>query len=67
MKSTIKLTTTRSITVHPTNQGLICVDIEEQGNNVAWLFLTQDQTGALIFALEQAAEAAEIAQDRATA
>ncbi len=70
MKSTIK-TGTRAITVQPSKlyPGQVVIEIDE-GRAVGLgmsAMLTQDQAGALIFALEQAAEAAQIAQEREAA
>lgn len=66
MKTTIKLGLCSSVTVKPNGEG-VQVGIHGIQETVAVIELTQDQAGALIFAIEQAAEAAAIAQDRATA
>lgn len=71
MKSTIK-TGSRQIIVEPsrTSPGSLLIQFfpvpvwQDSGTAVT---LTQDQAGALIFALEQAAEAAQMAQSRVAA
>lgn len=69
MKSTIK-TGTRAITVQPSKltPGSVCIELVPNPLNDLGMSatLTQDQIGALIFGLEQAAEAAEISQHRLT-
>ena len=68
MKTTIK-TGTRAVIVQPSmwNPGNVTIEImfpnstPDQGLAAT---LTQDKIGALIFALEKAAEAAEISQQR---
>lgn len=71
MKSTIKLNRDREIVVQPSrvNPGLVSLIIENRASAIGqWgVTLTMDQVGALLFALEQAAEVAEIAQDRMAA
>ena len=73
MKTTIKLNKEKSLSIAPskTGGGAVILDMTEFCNGInvgGWtLSLNQDQAGALIFALEQAAEAAHIAQDRASA
>lgn len=71
MKTTIKLTTDREMVIQPSKftPGHVSVIFENRASAIGQfgVTLTPDQLGALIFALEQAAEAAEIAQDRATA
>lgn len=70
MKTTIK-TGTRTITVQPSklNPGSVCIELVPNPLNDIGMSatLTQDQIGALIFGLEQAAEAAEISQQRSDA
>lgn len=72
MKTTIKLTTTKRLTVQPCKTGGVIVELDNPNAlhvlaSHITLQLTMDQAGALIFALEQAAEAAQIAQERAAA
>lgn len=66
MKTTIKLTHSKTLTVQPTKAGGVVVEFLPilSAVNDATLHLTQDQAGALIFALEQAAEAAQLKFDR---
>lgn len=66
MKSTIKLTRQSSITVEPSAEG-VKLGLHGIKETVAVVELTPDQIGALLFAIESAAEAAQIARDRATA
>lgn len=71
MKTTIK-TGTRQIIVQPskTARGSIGVIVEPSALDAVLgvcITLTQDQAGALIFALEQAAEAAQMADRRVAA
>lgn len=58
MKSTIKLTPSKSVTVQPCKLGGVTIDL---GPHTEILSLTPDQCGALIFALEAACEANEVA------
>lgn len=66
MKTTIKLTTTKTLTVQPCKTGGVIVEINNPhalhvlASHVT-LQLTPDQAGALIFALEQVCEANETA------
>lgn len=68
MKSTIKLDRDRAVVVQPSKaaDGHVSVIFENERSALGqWgLHLTLDQVGALMFALEQAAEAAQIAQHR---
>ncbi|CDN87502.1 hypothetical protein [Hydrogenophaga intermedia] len=64
MKTTIKLTAGRALVVQPAPGKGVRVDVTLAGVVVAGDVLTPDQTGALLFGLEQAAEAAGIAADR---
>ncbi len=64
MKTTIAITKERRVTVYPNKVGGVTVCTGQHNEPV---FLTLDQVGALLFGLEQAAEAVEIAQDRAAA
>lgn len=71
MKTTVALTRYSRAVVEPTTEGRVIVTFQERGPDDLWQnetseFFTQDQIGALIFGLERAAEAAEIAQDRAS-
>ncbi len=63
MKSTIKLTRQSNITVEPSTEG-VKLGLHGILETVAVVNLTPDQIGALLFAIESAAEAAQIAQDR---
>lgn len=68
MKSTIKLTKQSRLTVYPAKTGEgVHIAIEGIQETVAVLNLTPDMAGALIFALEQACEANELAAARAEA
>lgn len=71
MKTTIKLTTTRAMSVHPCkNTGGVVLEITDRSGQAATteaIHLTADQVGALLYGIEAAAEAAEIAQARAIA
>ncbi len=71
MKSTIKLNKTREIVIQPSkvNPGHVSLIIENHASAIGqWgVTLTPDQVGALLFALEQAAEAADVAQHRMAA
>ena len=64
MKTTIAITKDHRLAVYPNKVGGVTL---ETGIHNEPVLLTLDQVGALIFGLEQAAEALEIAQDRATA
>lgn len=64
MKTTIAITKEKRVSVYPNKIGGVTMDT---GMHNEPMFLTMDQVGALIFGLEQAAEAVEIAQERATA
>jgi hypothetical protein len=68
MKSTVKLTTAKSITTTPCNGGGVVVELTDRcGQSVhvlQSLHLSPDQVGAFIFGLEQAAAAAEIRAQR---
>ena len=67
MKSTIKITPASAITIVPCKgpQGGVIVEIfnKLRAEQLTTLHLTPDQVGAVIFGLEQAAEAAGIARD----
>lgn len=63
MKTTIAITKEKRLHVYPNKVGGITL---ETGRDNEPLFLTLDQAGALIFGLEQAAEALEISQHRLT-
>jgi hypothetical protein len=69
MKTTIKLSETRSIYVEPVDGGVLLVSVFKniegitQPNVIG--VLTPDQIGALIFGLEAAEEASQIHQQRA--
>jgi hypothetical protein len=66
MKTTIKLSRVSSITIKPNGAG-VQLGLHGITETVAVVELNADQVGALLFAIEQAAEAAQIAQDRAAA
>jgi hypothetical protein len=63
MKTTIKLTKSSHLTIEPGGQG-VRLGLHGLQETVAVLDLTPDQIGALIFALEVAEEAAQIAAAR---
>ena len=65
MKTTVRTTSGR-IMAEPLDDGRVQVTIDAYG---LWAVveLDQDQVGALLFGIEQAAEAAQIAADRAKA
>lgn len=67
MKTTVKLSQSIALTVLPCAAGGVMLEISPAptASNVAAFHLTPDQAGALIFALEQAAEASQISQHRA--
>lgn len=70
MKTTIKLSREKGITVAPTNLGRVLIGMATCPGMVAekwegFADLTPDQAGALIFGLEQALEAAGIRRDQA--
>lgn len=67
MKTTVKLSATRSIVVDPIASGVMINMIERvpTGEYITCLsVLTPDQCGALIFALEQACEVRTIATNK---
>lgn len=61
MKTTIAITKEKRITVSPNKIGGVTL---ETGIHNEPILLTLDQAGALIFALEQAADTIEIQQQR---
>lgn len=61
MKTTIAITKEKRLTVYPNKIGGVTL---ETGIHNEPIFLTLDQAGALIFALEQAADTIEIQQQR---
>lgn len=61
MKTTIAITKEKRLHVYPNKVGGITL---ETGIHKEPVFLTLDQAGALIFGLEQAADAIEISQQR---
>ncbi|WP_288254056.1 hypothetical protein [uncultured Hydrogenophaga sp.] len=63
MKTTIKLSAGRALVVQPQGAG-VRVDLTFGGVVMGGDVLTPDQAGALLFGLEQAAEAAGMAADR---
>jgi hypothetical protein len=72
MKSTIKLTPSKAVCVQPCKQGGVVLEITNKNAlhvlaTITTIHLTQDQCGALLFAIEQAAEAADMMQMRAAA
>lgn len=67
MKTTVKLASDRKIVVEPCGLSRGCITVQfayGSGEFDLPVHLTQDQAGALIFGLEQAAEAARIAAER---
>lgn len=58
MKNTIKLSISESLVIQPKGDG-IQLDVTLFGATIASKVLSLDMAGALMFALEQAAEAAE--------
>lgn len=64
MKTTIKLAGGRALVVSPAAGQGVRVDLTFAGVVVGGDVLTPDQVGALLFGIEQAAEAAGIAADR---
>ncbi len=68
MKTTVKISATRSIIIQPAQGGvsLQSVFVNPTGEVICNLLavLTPDQAGALIFAIEQACEANEISAAR---
>ncbi len=71
MKTTVKINREREIVIQPSkvNPGQVSFIIENRASAIGqWgVSLTMDQVGALLFALEQAALAAELAQERIAA
>lgn len=70
MKTTVKLSPTRAMCAYPCKAGGVVLEITDRAGGAASteaIHLTTDQVGALLFGIEQAAEAAQIAQDRAIA
>lgn len=66
MRTTIKTGIASSLIVEPKGAG-VAITLMAIKNPIAMVRLTPDMVGALLFALEQAAEAADIEQARATA
>ncbi len=66
MKSTIKLAPCAKLTIEP-SAGSIKLGLHGIVDTVAVVNLTPDQVGALLFAIEQAAESVEIARMREAA
>lgn len=64
MKSTIKLDGGKSVVVLPGASGTVRVDLAIMGVGVGGMNLQPNECGALMFAIEQAAEAAGIELDR---
>lgn len=65
MKTTVKLDTMSAVIVEPSRSG-VQITIKVGQVPIRAVTLTQDQVGALLFAVEQAAEAAGIRRDRAS-
>ena len=63
MKTTIKLAPCSSLTVEP-GQRSVKLGLHAIKDTIAVVELTPDQVGALLFAIECAAEAAHIADER---
>lgn len=67
MKTTVRTPTLR-ISIEPNKVGDVNLNIHTSGGVlVVGAVLTQDEAGAIMFGLEQAAMAAEVAQDRMAA
>ena len=66
MKSTIMLAPCAKLTIEP-SAGSVKLGLHGIVDTVAVVTLTPDQVGALLFAIEQAAEAVEIAEQRLAA
>ncbi len=60
MKTTIAISTSERVIVEPKNGGVTLYT----GHHNQPIVLTPDQAGALIFGLEQATEAAQIAREK---
>lgn len=61
MKTTIAITKEQRLVIYPNKVGGVTLETSIHNEPV---LLTMDQVGALIFALEQAAETIEISQQR---
>lgn len=64
MKTTVKLDAASSVVVEPARSG-VQITIKVGQVPIRAVTLTRDQVGALLFAVEQAAEAAGVQRDRA--
>lgn len=65
MKTTVRLTPNLRITVEPAADGIVRMGIHSGVETRALIELTPDQSGALVFGIEQAEIAAYVAQQRA--
>lgn len=69
MRTTVKLSAEQAITVEPGEDGGVILSIVTLGGQYTSrevIGLTADRAGALLFGIEQAGEAARIAQERAS-
>lgn len=71
MKTTIAINLGARLSVEPSECGgvVLCIETRSAKQEGGWrcdtqLILSQDQAGVLVFGIECAAEAADIAQDR---
>lgn len=64
MKTTVKISTNRSIVVSPSTDGEVIMKVVDSGVETVYQSLTPDQLGALIFGLEMAQEAAQIKRQK---
>ena len=65
MNTTVRTSTKRIQVLHDAVTGTVEINIfNREGQHMAGASLTQDEVGALLFGIEQAAEAAGIAADR---
>lgn len=68
MKTTICITKQKRLVVRPMEKvSEVCLEIQGPGQGADLVYLKLDQVGALLFALEQAAEALDLARVRAEA
>lgn len=64
MKTTIKVSSSRAVSVSPSGDGVL-IELKVHGVAVVSDVLTADQAGALLFGMEQAMEAGRVAKERA--
>ena len=67
MKTTVKICTDLALIVEPSPTHGVSIRVKSPDVMGCTVFMQLDQVGALIFGLEQAAEAAQIAQQRTDA